>query len=444
LKEIDKEYQNALDFIYSHINLGITRNLRYSPEKFDLNRMRKFASLLGNPQDQYPIIHVAGTKGKGSTCAMLANIMSKAGYKTGFYSSPHIIDFRERVRINDLLISKEDVVERVKELALAEKIISEISTFELITALAFSYFSKRKVDLAVLEVGMGGRLDATNIVTPALSIITKVSIDHTQILGNTIEKIAKEKAGIIKNSIPVISSYQFVTVKNEIHKIAREKQSELIFSDKEYKTRIIERKLTGQTFSIAGSKETMPRIYSIPLIGDHQIENAATVFASVEKLRGLGWEISDTSVDLGYRTVKWPGRMEIVQEDPLIMVDGAHNPDSFRKLKIAIEQYFPGKNIILIFGASEDKNILEMIEIIKPSIKRFIFSKANHPRAAEINNLIEMGEKLDLDYESFELLEEALERAINSSDPQSVIIAAGSLFIAGGVKSITSNIYCDK
>ena len=440
MKELNLEYQNALDFIYSHINLGITRNLRYSPEKFDLNRMRNFASLLGNPQDQYPVIHVAGTKGKGSTCAMLANIMSLSGYRTGFYSSPHIIDFRERIRIGDLLISKREIVDGVGEMIPAEEIIKEISTFELITAMAYTYFSKRKVDLAVLEVGLGGRLDATNIVNPILSIITSISKDHTQILGNTIEKIAGEKAGIIKKAIPVISSYQSLVAKKVISEIAQQNQSDLTFSDEVYRTCIIERKITKQTFKITENHVANFKKFSIPLIGDHQVENATTVIAAVEKLREIGWEIPDKAIEVGFQTVDWPGRMEIVRKEPLILVDGAHNLDSFRKLKNVIEQYLPGKKIILLFGASEDKDILGMIKIIKPVINRFIFSKTEHPRAAEINKIIKIGEKLNLEYESYDLLEDALQSAINVSNSDNVIIAAGSLFIAGGVKNILNPI----
>ena len=204
----DKTYQKSLDYLYSFIDYSLTRNLRYAEEKFDLSRMATLMDLLGNPQKDFDIIHVAGSKGKGSTCAMIFSILRSQGYHVGFYSSPHMIDFTERIRVNNHRIPPDDFCLLLDDMKEVIEKVKNISTFEITTALAFQYFSKKEIDIAVVEVGMGGRLDATNIVTPILSVITSISLDHTKILGNTITKIAEEKAGIIKKGVPVIISKQ--------------------------------------------------------------------------------------------------------------------------------------------------------------------------------------------------------------------------------------------
>ena len=199
---MDKTYSQALDYIYSFVDYSLTKNLRYSPEKFDLKRMRAFLGLLNNPQNNFKIIHVAGTKGKGSTAAMIASVLSAAGYKTGFYTSPHMIDFSERIRIGDKLIAHKEIADYVNQLEPIIRQVPELTTFEIITGMAFKYFSDQKVDFGVIEVGMGGRFDATNVVKPRISVITSISFDHTKVLGKTLKKIAFEKAGIIKRKYP--------------------------------------------------------------------------------------------------------------------------------------------------------------------------------------------------------------------------------------------------
>ncbi len=245
--ETEKEYQRSLDYIYSFIDLSLTRNLRYSPDKFDLSRMYKLMSLIGDPQLNYDVIHVAGTKGKGSICAMTASIIKEAGYKVGFYSSPHMIEFRERIKINNIDISKQLLTNSVMKLRPIINSVEKISAFEIITAIAFKYFADQQVDIAFIEVGMGGRLDATNVVQPIVSIISPVSHDHMKILGNTIVKIAREKAGIIKNSVPVIISPQKKSAKEEIVKIANRKGSLIIDTSEKYTFKQINNYLEKQS-----------------------------------------------------------------------------------------------------------------------------------------------------------------------------------------------------
>jgi len=398
--EIERDYEKSLDFIYSFIDLSITRNLRYSPEKFDLSRMFKLMALLGDPQLDYDVIHVAGTKGKGSICAMAASIMNEAGYKVGFYSSPHMIDFRERVKINNINMPKKMLTNYVTKLRSVIKSVEKISTFEIITAIAFKYFADQKVDIALIEVGMGGRLDATNVVKPIVSVISPVSHDHMKILGNTIAKIAEEKAGIIKESVPVILSPQKRSAKEAIERIANIKGSLIIDTSEKYEFKQIEYSLLKQSFTISEKASDLQvekrPIYEIPLLGDHQIYNAITVYACIVQLRKFGYKVNETAVANGFSKVKWPGRFEVIRHKPMVIIDGAHNKDSFRKLRNTIKKYLGKKKVTLIFGVSEDKEVRSMLKIIKPYINHFIFTMSEHPRAMGIDEIEKVSKGLGL------------------------------------------------
>ena len=438
--DIEREYQRSLDFIYSFIDLSITRNLRYSPDKFNLSRMYGVMSLLGNPQLNYDVVHVAGTKGKGSICAMTASIMREAGYKVGFYSSPHMIDFRERIKVNDNEISKQSLINYVMKLRHIFKTVDQLSTFEIITAITFKYFADQQVDIAIIEVGMGGRLDATNVVEPIVSIISPISHDHMNILGDTIAKIAREKAGIIKKSVPVIISPQKESAKEEIKIIANRKGSFIIDVSENYTFEQINYSLEKQSFVIKEKliypSDTCNPIYEIPLLGDHQINNAITAFACILRLRKLGYEINENALKNGFSKVEWPGRFEVVCKKPLIIVDGAHNRDSFRKLRNTIKKYLAGKKVILIFGASEDKEVKLMIKIIKPYIEHFIFTKSEHPRALGLGELEKFASSLDLDNYSIGDIGSIVPLILRKSDQKNTYIASGSIFIAGAIKQL--------
>ena len=436
--EIEKEYKRSLDYIYSFIDFSIIRNLRYSPDKFDLSRMYGVMSLLGDPQLNFDVIHVAGTKGKGSICAMTASILREAGYKVGFYSSPHMIEFRERIKINNNEITKQLLINYVMKLRPVFDSVEKISTFEVITAIAFKYFADQHVDIAIIEVGMGGRLDATNVVQPIVSIISPISHDHMKILGNTISKIAREKAGIIKKSIPVIISPQNKSSKEEIERIAKRKGSLIIDTSEKYAFEQIDYSLAKQSFIIKEKLINLPAasspIYEIPLLGDHQINNAVTAFACIMKLRKLGYEINENALKNGFSKVDWPGRFEVICKKPLIIVDGAHNRDSFRKLRNTIKKYLAGKKVILIFGASEDKEFKLMIKIIKPYINYFIFTKSSHPRALGLGELEKFAINLGLDNYSISEIENIIPFIFRKSNMDKAFIAAGSIFVAGAIK----------
>jgi dihydrofolate synthase/folylpolyglutamate synthase len=428
-------YQEALDYIYSFVDYSLTKNLRYSPEKFNLSRMYRFLELIGNPHQDYATIHVAGTKGKGSICAMISSILSHSGYITGFYSSPHMIDFTERIRIGDQLISQKEIADYVDYLKPFIDQVEQITTFEISTALAFKYFSDKKVDFAVIEVGLGGRFDATNVITPKVSVISTISFDHTKILGNTLSKIAFEKSGIIKNNVPVVVSRQKSTAMKMIQSIAQERRAPLIVAKESYRVISGLRTLDYQEFMIQDASICTDWI-RLPLIGSHQLENARTAYAVINELQDQGVKISAAAVKQGFEQVDWPGRLEILQRDPLVIIDGAHNPDSFRNLVRTIKEYLTDRKVIFILGASEDKNILTMMQIIKPVVDHLIITKSTHPRAMDIEKIQRLADTIGISSVCVEKVEDAKVKAESLSNENSVIIAAGSIFIAGALREM--------
>jgi len=474
---IEKEYQSNLDYLYSFVDYSLTRNLKYSPEKFNLDRMQSLVELMGNPHKDYPVIHVAGTKGKGSTSAMIASILMAADYRTGFYLSPHLVDFAERIQVNSLPIphgALNQLVEHIKPLV--EK-IGKLTTFEITTALAFEAFRKQQVDVAVVEVGLGGRVDSTNVVDPVLAVITSLSMDHMNVLGDTLEKIAAEKAGIIKTGKPVVSEPQQANALAVLETMAVGQGSVLTLVGRDLEARLVKHTLDGQWFEVKvraipptplreeGRQATSAQMfegerkvsspqpleeglkdysssgysvgmdYFIPLLGKHQVDNAATAISAILQLRRLGFEISDKAIQEGLANVVWPCRFEVLQRDPPLVVDSAHNRDSARKLRQAMEDYFPGKPVTLIFGASEDKDISGMFAELLPACSRLIVTKSTHPRAADLDSLIKSASPYPCALISAETIELALDFSLDPGEAQGVILAAGSLFVASAVRT---------
>ncbi|GAB4539298.1 MAG: folylpolyglutamate synthase/dihydrofolate synthase family protein [Anaerolineales bacterium] len=424
----ETSYNQALDYLYSFVDYSLKHSSELAKADFNLNRMFALASALGNPQNEYPIIHVAGTKGKGSTSALCASALKAAGYKTGLYTSPHLLDYAERIQIDGQPILHGELVQLVEEIKPHVARVEKLTTFEITTALAFMAFAKHGVTAAVFEVGLGGRLDATNIVTPKVSVITSLSYDHTAVLGNTLALIAGEKAGIIKEGAPVISSPQKDEALQVLERIAKARNAPLTLVGRDLQFELVESSLAGQTFNLQPSNLAT---FTIPLLGRHQIQNAAAAYAA---LKSSGIPMTDEQIKLGFANVQWRARFEIAQTDPTVIFDSAHNQDSFAKLRQTLDEYFPDKKIYLLFGASEDKHIAAMFAEMKSKIQKLIITRADHPRALEVEKISAIAEQAELSYETAQPVEFALRRALNlAAQDGCVVVSAGSMFVTAEV-----------
>jgi dihydrofolate synthase/folylpolyglutamate synthase len=449
MTDIDAKYQNALDYLYSFVDYSMTRALAYSPEKFDLSRMVELMERLGNPQNQYPIIHVAGTKGKGSIAAFISNTLKTAHYCTGFYTSPHLLEYTERIQVDGISISKNELVELVDELRLHAAKVNQITTFELTTAMAFMYFARRKVQAAVIEVGLGGRLDATNIVSPILTVISSISMDHMNVLGDSLVLIAGEKAGIIKDGCPLVVAPQREEVRKVFEKVAIERNAPLIQVGRDFLFSPWTHSLENQSLFVwpqseqslvdsfiesGGRNDWEPLRFTIPLLGYHQVENAATAYTALVVLRKSGLQISDAAIREGFLTVKWPGRFEVLSRNPTLIIDSAHNRDSALKLRLAIDDYLPGQPVILVFGASEDKDIYGMFSELLPRVRRMVATQSEHPRAMDADKLVELAHQFGCSAQAIVPVENAVSRALVLAGQEAAVVVAGSLFVAAATQ----------
>lgn len=432
--DIEQKYQSTLEYLYGFVDYSLVRGLKFSPEKFNLQRMRDFVEELGYPQLKYPIIHVAGTKGKGSVAAFCASTLQAQGYKVGLYTSPHLFDYAERIQINGKHIAHEELVALVDEIRPLLDRGTELTTFEITTALAMLYFARHQVSAVVLEVGLGGRLDATNIVYPKVSVITSISLDHISVLGDTLEAIAAEKAGIIKTGIPVVVSPQKESVQQVISQIAAQKAAPLTQVGRDFQFELKSYSLDGQVMEIwqtpiEGHPASRVEL-RIPLLGAHQVENAATAYAVLKTADKIGLPVSEEAIRRGFAAVSWPGRFEILRRQPPIVVDSAHNRDSAHRLQIAMQDYFPGKPVILVFGASEDKDIQGMFAELLPYTKQMIVTQSFHPRAANPQDLQHLAEAYGCQTSIAATVADALHDAQNLAGTDGVVLVAGSIFIA--------------
>lgn len=433
--DIETSYNKALDYLYSFVDYSLKHTSELVKAEFNLERMRDLMSLLGNPERKYPTLHVAGTKGKGSTSAFMATALKSAGYNTGLYTSPHLQDFCERIQVNGESIPHADLAELVEEIKPAVSKIPFITTFELTTALAFLYFSKVKVDYAVIEVGLGGRLDATNIITPIVSVITSLSMDHTAVLGNTLALIAGEKAGIIKNGIPVVSSPQKEEALQVLEKTAEVHSSKFILVGRDWKYQEKRSSLDGQDMEV-WNKGGEPVNFHLQLLGNHQVQNSATAYTGLQIARKSGLEITDEDIIKGFAQTFWPARFEIVRKEPPVILDSAHNPDSAEKLHNTLNEYFPGRKSVLIFGASEDKDVPAMFAEWKPILSLIITTRADHPRALDPEQLANLAQEQGIPFEVTQSVDVALDKALDIADQtKDIILSAGSMFVTAEVRT---------
>ena len=444
-------YPEALDYLYSFTDYGSLRTYRYSPETFDLGRMRALMARLGDPQERFPAIHVAGTKGKGSVSALCASALRSAGYRTGFYTSPHLQDFAERIQVGGCWIPHERLAALVEEIQPHVAALTGLTTFELTTALAFLHFARERVQAAVIEVGLGGRLDATNILNrPVVTVITSISHDHTHLLGNSLAEIAGEKAGIIKAGVPVVSAPQLPNAQRRVEEVAAERGAPLTLVGRDWRYASHWHSLAGQSFHVwspdeqdrmdavmAGRAEAdwTPLELEIPLLGFHQVTNAVTAYAALRLGEAHGLPISEEQIRSGFKNLSWPGRFEILSRSPIVVADAAHNRDSARKLRTALDDYFPGQPVTLVFGASTDKDVAGMFDELLPRVGYAIMTQAVHPRAWEPEELAEMARQRGCPAVVVLPTRKGLERALEVSEADGVVLATGSLFVVAEVRA---------
>jgi dihydrofolate synthase/folylpolyglutamate synthase len=429
------DYDDALARLYGLANYEHRRIERYDPETLDLARMERLLGALGDPHRLFPSLHVAGTKGKGSVAAMAASVLRASGLRTGLYTSPHLHDFRERVQINGRWIGKADVTALVRQLWPVVEAHQGLTWFDVVTALAFLHFAQRELDFAVIEVGLGGRLDSTNVITPLVSVITSISYDHTYLLGDTLAAIASEKAGIMKPAVPVVSAPQADEALLAIRRVAAERHAPLTVVGRKWRAQPRAQDLDGQGFTLrAPPSSPFAGDYWIPLLGRHQLENAAVAAAALDALRERSLPITQGTLREGLRSTRWPGRLEVLRRAPLVVVDAAHNGDSAERLGAAIADLFRPDHLTLIFGASSDKDIAGMLAALVPMADRVILTRAGHPRAADPEELADQVAQLGGRPEIAPSPAAALASSLADASARDLILATGSLFIVAEVR----------
>lgn len=463
-------YRDVYNYINSFTNFERVPGLNLDTEHDGLERFRLLMRLLGRPHRQFKSIIVAGTKGKGSVAAMLDSALREAGYHTGLYTSPHLHTLRERMRIDGELISIDDVVRLAQRVSPVVERISWLedptlipTTYELITALAFLYFQEQKVDFAVLEVGLGGRLDAVNICEPLISVITSISLDHTQVLGDTLEQIAEEKAGIIKQNGHVVTAPQAPEVMAVINRVASERNADVtsvgrdVYISTDQLPEVVfddDMVPQHQVFNVRMEGEepgqSIRMRIKTPLLGSHQQVNATLALGALGKLVELGIKIDREAVVAGLRNVNWPGRLEVVHRDPVVIVDGAHNVDSMSKLNQAVSELFHLRRLIVVLGISNDKDIPGIIgelshmvgSFLGLQVERVIVTRADNARAADPREIVQQAIHRGLKVEMRDTVPVALRRAEELANNLGanefgtpVILVTGSLFVVAEARA---------
>ena len=429
-------YQQAQDYIFGYTDYEKVP-MPHALASYDLRRVIELLARLGNPHLEARSVHIGGTNGKGSTAAMIASVLTTSGYATGLYTSPHLNTIRERFTIDRALITEEEfaaIATRLKpevEEVNRRATYGELTTFELMTALAFTHFSHQKVNFQVLEVGMGGKFDATKTIEPEVCVITSVSLDHTAVLGNSLAKIATEKAGIIKPNSVVVLSPQADDVVQVIEDACLKQRARLIIVGRDITWRSLGFNGKQQSLEVNGKLDSYR--LSIPLLGHHQLENAATAVSALEVLRERKFGISENSIADGLAQVSWPGRLQVLRRSPLLVVDGAHNPDAARKLKLSLTDYFDFKRAILVMGASLDKDVAGVVSELVSLFDSVIVTQSHHPRAMKATELKAVFRKYGVEVQLAENVSEALSLAVGAAGAQDLICVTGSLFVVAEV-----------
>lgn len=407
-------YSETLEYLYE--SLPMYQRIGKAAYKADLQSTIQLMELLDHPEQGFPSVHVAGTNGKGSTSHLIASVAQSAGLKTGLYTSPHLVDFRERIRINGQMIDQKNVVDFVlKHKDKFEEI--GLSFFEWTVGLAFDYFSREKVDLAIIEVGMGGRLDSTNVITPEVSVVTNIGLDHTQFLGETKELIAREKAGIFKSNVPVVIGETDPETKPVFHEMASNVGCPIRFADQD-----------------------RLELGTIGLKGGHQTKNAQTAFAAINELQIKGWQISSANIESGFEMVTentgLRGRWDVLNTDPKVICDVAHNAEGIRYILEEIsKEHFDSQRFVL--GFVDDKNV-EAVLAMFPQSAEYYLCEASIPRALDEEQLADIGRKLGLNFTSYKSVKAAYSAALTASESNDLLYIGGSTFVVADLLTFLS------
>lgn len=429
-------YQQSLDYLHDLCKFGIN---------LGLERVTNLLNFLGNPHQKIKTIHIAGTNGKGSTTAILASILKTAGYRVGVYTSPHLHSYTERIGINGVNIAPKefaDQMEHIKDLIprVCQKVGESPTEFEVLTALAFTYFAQQEVDIAVIEVGMGGRLDSTNVINPEIAVITSISNDHSNHLGPDLVDIAGEKAGVIKPKTPVVISKQQEPVAKVLLEKANKQDAPVYWlKDTSYEQVSFDKE--GQRFNLQTASKKYEQLY-LPLLGDHQIENAVAALMVIELLQKIGWpKLNREAVEQGLAKVVWPGRLEYLDYNPPILLDGAHNPLGAQALARSIEKYFDYKKLIMVLGILDDKDRREMLKYLAPLADILFITKPPNPRAVDWQSLTKLAKEYTQDVRIQEDFHQAITEAVKLADSTDLVCITGSLYLLGESRQYVLNTF---
>lgn len=433
------DYQSALDYIHSFDDPYRAALRDHGKQTWGLSKISGLLEKLGNPHLAYPTIHVAGTKGKGSTSAIIAQGLTESGLKTGLYISPHLEDWRERIQIDRRLIAEAELAALVAEFKALVGDSPDVSAFEVTTALAFLFFARQHCDAAVIEVGLGGRLDATSVVQPLVSVIANISMDHMQLLGDTLAEIAGEKAAIIKPGTPVVSAPQLPDPLRVIEAQAEAQRSRLILVGRDWKFKPLSLSLQGSEF-LAGRGGDLEQ-YQLNLSGRFQIENAVVALAALAEAQRAGLPISSAGCRAALAKVVWPGRMEIIEERPLIVIDSAHTPYSMEQLILSLRELTGQDEFTFVFGCMADKDVDGMLQAMLPVARRVIFTQAENERAATTATLSQRSLEIGAQPEGGSItlaasIEQAVRLALDNAAPDDILCVAGSLSVAGAARTV--------
>ncbi len=448
---MNSNYREAVDYLYDFVNFENERIERYTPENITLDRPAHLLDLLGNPQENYPSMLIAGTKGKGSVAAMCAASLQAAGLKVGLYTSPHLRSFRDRIRVltpenEDGRISRQDVVALVDELKQVAEQVPGISWYEMVTAIAFLYFIREQVDVAVIEVGLGGRLDATNLLTPLVSVITSLSLDHTNLLGSTLAEITREKAGIIKPGVPVISASQRPEALDILSDISACRGAPLTIIGRDWiKDDQVElagenqhpykwKKLLRVSKAVGAAIIPPNSEFELALAGKHQQENALVALAAMDAIYPHFPELTMTAIKSGLAEVNWPGRLQVLDDAydrPTLLLDCAHNVDSAEKLASALRHDYRYEGLWLIMGITADKDVVGILSTLMPLTEKVILTASSHPRASSSDDLFRRATDLGFEAVASPNVAQALLTIRREANPGDLICVTGSIFVVG-------------